>query len=246
MGKVVSTASKRSTGGRLRGKVLRPIRRKNGSGWRDYAILLGGAVLLAIVVKTFFIQAFRVPSRSMEDSLLAGDYLLVDKFGYGPRVPATEWDLPALAPLEAGDVVLFRYPLDTERIYVKRCVATAGQTVEIRNKVLYVDGRRSPDPPYSKFLDARIFPASQNRRDNLGPLVVPEGHLFVLGDNRDNSRDSRHWGLLPSHMVVGRAFGVYWSCEPAPRPSSALAVSGGNVPNAFSRVRWERLGEWVH
>ena len=246
MGKTVSITPRGGTKGRSsRGRSPARSRvRKRGSSLRDYAIAIAVAALIAVVVKTFLIQAFRVPSRSMEDSLLAGDYLLVDKFTYGPQIPGTGWQVPSIAAPSAGDVVLFRYPLDTERVYVKRCVATAGQVVEVRNKVLYVDGKRRPDPPYSKFLDARIYPSSQNRRDNFGPLRVPEGHIFVLGDNRDNSRDSRHWGALPGHLVVGRALCIYWSCEPTADSRRAVADLS-ETPSAISRIRWERLGNWV-
>jgi signal peptidase I len=250
MGKTVSITPKGGTKGRSTGRTGSSSRRKRGSSWRDYLIAVAVAALLAVVVKTFLVQAFRVPSRSMEDSLLAGDYLLVDKVTFGPQLPGTDWHLPALSPLQTGDVVLFRYPLDTERIYVKRCVATAGQVVELRNKVLYVDGVRSQDPPYSKFLDAHIFTAAQNRRDNFGPLEVPDGHIFVLGDNRDNSRDSRHWGALSTHLVIGRTLWIYWSCE-LPSPAVRQTGAPGSSPveaitrSAISRVRWSRLGSQV-
>ena len=242
MGKTVSITPKGGTRGRSPRRPARGSKRlQRGAKWRDYALAVAVAVLLAVVVKTFFIQAFRVPSRSMEDSLLAGDYLLADKITYGPLFPGIDWQLPAISPLQSGDVLLFRYPLDTERIYVKRCVATAGQVVEVRNKVLYVDGVRSPDPPYSKFLDAHIFTPAQNRRDNFGPFEVPAGSIFVLGDNRDNSRDSRHWGALPVRLVVGRALLVYWSCELPPAPGLDDSITAGSI----GRIRWDRLGAWV-
>ena len=137
MGKTVSITPKGGTRGRSTGRATaRGKKRTRRSSWRDYGIALAIAVLIAVVAKTFLIQAFRVPSRSMEDSLLAGDYLLADKISYGTRIPGIDWQLPSITPLQSGDVVLFRYPLDTERIYIKRCVATAGQTVELRNKVL--------------------------------------------------------------------------------------------------------------
>jgi signal peptidase I len=179
----------------------------------------------------------------MEDTLLVGDYLLVDKFTYGIAIPFTRWRLPALSAPQPGDVVVFRSPVDPQRVYVKRCVATAGQRVEIRNKVVYVDGRRAIDPPFSKYVDASILPGKTDPRDNYGPHQVPEGAVFLLGDNRDNSRDSRHWGALPREAVVGRAICLYWSCKP---PHEAR---GNGWTKAFNRlltlperIRWSRLG----
>jgi signal peptidase I len=201
----------------------------------------GGAVLLG----TFCLQPLYTPSTSMEDTLLLGEYLLVDKLSYGPRVPFTDLRLPVLARPGQGDVVVFESPPDPVRLFAKRCMATAGQTVEIRDKAVYVDGERLPDPPLSKYMDAAILPAGRNPRDNLGPQRVPENCLFVMGDNRDNSRDSRHWGVLPLERVVGKVLCVYWSCAPGdaglpagPGPSGWLA----EVRSLPERVRWQRLG----
>ncbi len=217
---------------------------KKSSTWREYGFALLVAVGLALLAKTFFIQAFRTPSRSMEDSLLLGDFLLVDKLSYGAFLPFSTMRLPALVAPKPGDVVVFKYPPDPERVYIKRCIAVPGQVVEIRNKVVYVDGIRALDPPYSKYVEARIFSSSQNPRDNYGPLHLPEGFIFVMGDNRDNSRDSRHWGMLSQDLVIGKAMCIYWSCEPEARP----AKPGLLVNQIFSlpqRIRWKRLGDWV-
>ena len=240
MGKALSIAPEKKGG----------KRKKKRSPRREFAILLLAAVALALLVRTFFIQPFRIPSRSMEDSLLVGDVLLVDKFTYGPRVPFTDWHLPALADPRPGDIVVFEYPLDPERVYVKRCVAAGGQVVEIRNKVVYVDGVRLPDPPFSKYVDPRILPAAENPRDNYGPERLPEGFVFVLGDNRDNSRDSRHWGALSQERIIGRARCIYWSCDPGYGAGMAGRTSRvrGLVDQVFSlpqRIRWQRLGDLV-
>ena len=240
MGKTISIAPRGGT---------RNFRKKR-SYWRKYTYSLFFAVGLALIIRTFFIQAFRIPSRSMEDSLLAGDFLLVDKFAYGARVPFTSTRLPALTEPRPGDIVLFKYPLNPERVYVKRCIATAGQVVEIRNKVVYVDGSRLPDPPYSKYVDARIFSASDNPRDNYGPQKLPEHCIFVMGDNRDNSRDSRHWGILSQDLVVGKAWCIYWSCEPdyRSRATAQSSISQPLLERALElprRIRWKRLGAWV-
>jgi signal peptidase I len=174
--------------------------------------------------------------------------LLVDKLRFGAPLPFGDLRLPALASPAIGDVLVFNYPLDPERAYVKRCVAVAGQVVEIRDKVLYVDGTRSLDPPYSKYLDARVYPGFENPRDNNGPFSVPDGYVFVMGDNRDNSRDSRHWGMLPLELVFGRALCVYWSCRPS--SASAQVNAGGtrkeDAGSLLARIRWNRIGMWVN
>ena len=237
MGKALSLGTQGQAPKRRRSKQRRPR-------WREYGVPILVAVGLALVIRTFFVQAFRIPSRSMEDSLLVGDFLLVDKYTYGARLPFTPWRLPGFAPPAQGDVVLFLYPPDPDKVYVKRCVATAGQVVEIRNKVVYVDGARLPDPPYSKYVDARILPASQNPRDNHGPIELAEGELFVMGDNRDNSRDSRHWGTLSDDLVIGKAMCIYWSCEPAPElPSGGgFGAAWHRLRTLAQRLRWQRLG----
>ncbi|MEW6750778.1 MAG: signal peptidase I [Candidatus Latescibacterota bacterium] len=215
-------------------------------GWRGCARAALALVALALVLRVFVVQAFRVPSRAMEDTLLAGDYLLVEKVSYGAALPFTSWRLPGLSRPARGDVVVFHCPPEPERVYAKRCVAVGGQVVEVRNKVIYVDGERILDPPFSKYVDARIIPGPENPRDNCGPVPVPEGSIFVVGDNRDNSRDSRHWGVVSQAALVGRAAVLYWSCEPLgaddPGASPSLLRRVLSLPG---RVRWGRVGEWV-
>jgi len=201
---------------------------------------------LALLARTFFIQGYRLPSRSMEDTLLVGDYLLIDKFSYGIVFPLADWRLPGISAPRPGDIVVFRYPGDPRRVYIKRCIAVGGQIVEIRDKVVYVDGSRTVDPPFSKYVDARIFPASQNPRDNYGPRQVPDGAIFAIGDNRDNSRDSRHWGFLPVEAIIGRGMFLYWSCAPVfdNRKAGARAFFR-RIVTLPQRIRWNRLGDWV-
>jgi len=222
-------------------------KKSGGGGWREYAKLLFAALAIAVCVKTFILHAYRLPSRSMEDTLLAGDCLLVDKVSFGAPLPFIDLRLPALTSPVPGDVLLFNYPLDPGKGYVKRCVAVAGQVVEIRDKALFVDGQRVPDPPYSKYLDARIYRRFENQRDNNGPLTVPEGYVFVMGDNRDNSRDSRHWGMLPLELVLGRTLFVYWSCQPRSQFAGVeKARSGaGAIASFIERIRWARVGLWI-
>ena len=220
---------------------------------REYLEAILVAVALALLIRTFVIQAFRIPSGSMEDSLLIGDFLLADKFVYGARIPFTDWRLPAFRAPEPGDIVIFQYPLDPGRDFIKRCVAGPGQTVEVRNKVLYVGGKRAVDPPRSKYTDPRILPKESRSgiRDNFGPVVVPPDHFFVMGDNRDNSEDSRYWGFLPYRLIRGRALLLYWSWAPdpeAPDYMSLFSIPKMAIYNLFhfpQRVRWGRIGALV-
>ena len=218
--------------------------RKGGKrrSWRRVAGVVVAVILVAIGLRLFVIQAFRTPSRSMEDTLKVGDCVLVDKMTYGAGLPFIDWRLPAFQSPQVGEVVVFKYPIDPQKIYVKRCLAVAGQVVEIRNKVVYVDGVRQIDSPFSKYIDARIFPADTAERDNYGPAQVPPEAIFVVGDNRDNSRDSRHWGFLPLELVVGRALCIYWSIMPQ---EPGMVGWGDWIWGLWNRIRWQRIGIWV-
>lgn len=179
----------------------------------------------------------------MADTLLAGDLILVETLSGGVTIPLIGLRLPALGQPASGDVVVCRGLVDGEDSFASRCVAAAGQRVEVRDKVVYIDGERLPDPPFSKYLDARILPASRSRRDNLAVRTVPVGSLFVVGDNRDDSRDSRHWGYLPEDHVIGRPLAVYFSvAPPATDPAPGLWQRLASLPG---RIRWRRLGTGV-
>jgi signal peptidase I len=189
-------------------------RRKNVV--REYVEAALWALVLTFVLRAFVIQAFRIPSESMLDTLLVGDFLFVNKFEYGPKIPFTQVRLPGLRPPKPGDVVVFQFPQDPSKDYIKRVVATGGQTVEIRDKRLTVDGR-PVDEPYVRHGEtvSRGVP-----RDEFGPLAVPPGRLFMMGDNRDDSYDSRYWGPLDFGLVKGHAMFIYWSWDgtrPGPR-----------------------------
>lgn len=184
-------------------------------------------MLGSAVIRTWFLQGYTIPSRSMEDTLLLGDCLLVGKSG--------------AQQAKVGDVVVFESPETPDRAFIKRCVAVAGQQVEIRDKVVYVDGERLADARFSKYLDARVLPATRGERDNLSARTVPAGHLFVMGDNRDNSRDSRHWGFLSTEALIGRPALIYFSAEPAADSVGFV----GRLTSLPGRIRWQRLGSGI-
>lgn len=171
---------------------------------------LAWAVVLFLIIRTLAFQAFRIPSPSMEDTLLVHDFLFISKLTYGPKIPFTDSRLPGLRDPRPGDVIVFKNPQDKGQDYIKRCVAVGGQTIEYRDKVLYVDGVRQEEP-YVKHTDPGILPG----RDSFGPYRVPEGKLFMMGDNRDNSSDGRYWGFLDESLVHGKAEIIYfsWSSE---------------------------------
>ena len=188
---------------------------------REYAEIIVLAVALALFVRTFFIQAFRIPSESMEDTLLVGDFLFANKLIYGPKLPLVDWRLPAIREPKPGDIIIFKYPVDPKVDYIKRCVAVEGQTVELVDNKLFVDGVLQ-DEEFTKY----VFGSRPDRR--FGPFKVPEGHIFMMGDNRDNSADSRAWGPVDKNLVSGKAMFIYFSWN----------------PNAHS-VRFSRIGDVI-
>jgi signal peptidase I len=175
---------------------------------REYSEIIVLAVGLALFVRTFFIQAFRIPSESMEDTLLVGDFLFANKLLYGPKLPFVDVRLPSIRDPKPGDIIIFRYPQDPSIDYIKRCVAVEGQTVELIDDQLYVDGALREEP-FSKY----VFGSRPDR--HFGPFTVPEGHIFMMGDNRDNSADSRAWGPLDKKLISGKAMFIYFSWNPS-------------------------------
>ena len=186
---------------------------------REYVEAIVLAILLTVVIRGLIVQAFRIPTGSMENTLLVGDFLFVNKLVYGSEIDIGAaghriiyYRFPAIRQPHRGDVIVFRYPDDPSRDFIKRCVAVEGQTLEIRNKVLYIDGVAQKEP-YVIHSDERVIPREVSARDNFGPTVVPKGHIFMMGDNRDNSHDSRFWGPLQLSLVKGKAMILYWSWD---------------------------------
>ena len=216
---------------------------------REYLESLVIALIFALIVKCSVVEAYKIPSGSMEDTLLVGDFLLANQFIYGAKVPLIPVHLPAIREPKQGDIVIFKYPRDPDVNYIKRCVAVEGQTVEVRDKVLYVDQERFPDQPLVKYTDKSPGSPGRDVRDNFGPYKVPKGHLFVMGDNRDNSADSRYWGPLPRDLVLGKAMIIHWSWAQDPKapmvsrrdPLSIPKNVGYNILHLPQRVRWNRL-----
>jgi len=181
-------------------------KRPRKSVLREYTEIIVLAVALALFVRTFFIQAFRIPSESMEDTLLVGDFLFANKFIYGPKLPFMDSRLPSIRDPRPGDIIIFKYPGDEKTDYIKRCVAVEGQVVELRDETLYVDGEPVAED-YTQYTNA-----SKLLR-HYGPYTVPPGHIFMMGDNRDNSADSRAWGPLDKRLVSGKAMFIYFSVD---------------------------------
>jgi len=228
-------------------------KKKRKSVLREYVESFAVALILALIIKCSVVEAYKIPSGSMEDTLLIGDFLLANKFIYGAKVPLLPLRLPALAEPKPGDIVIFKYPRNPKVNYIKRCVAVEGQTIEIKDKVLYVDGKRVQGPPLGKHTNPHIRPKGRDPRDNFGPYKVPKGHLFMMGDNRDNSADSRYWGALPRELVLGKAMIIHWSWTPDPNAPELTSQDLLSLPKNIvynivhfpKRVRWNRIGDII-
>jgi signal peptidase I len=239
-------------------KLKRLESRKPKSVVREWTELIVTVVVMVFLIRATIVEAFRIPTGSMEDTLLVGDFLLVNKFVYGIRtpdwigIPFTEigFKIPshhfsALIEPKQGDVVVFKYPLDPKMNYIKRCIAVGGQTVEIRNKRVFVDSVEFPLPLHGKFTSNRIIPPGVRERgilymgedwnkDNFGPITIPKGEYFMMGDNRDNSADSRYWGFLPEQNIVGKAMVIYFSWN------NFMPLYRG-----LNKIRWDRLADII-
>lgn len=188
----------------------------------EYLEALAVALVLAFVIRTFVVQAFKIPSGSMLDTLLIGDHLLVNKFLYGTRIPFTDKVILPIEEPADGDVIVFEFPEDTSKDFIKRIIGAPGDVLEMKDKVVYRNGQKL-DEPYVKHTDPNI----QARRDNFGPITVPPGKYFAMGDNRDESYDSRFWGFVDKDKIHGKAWVIYWSWD------------------GPADIRWSRIGNLV-
>ncbi len=205
---------------------------------REYFESICVAVILALFVRTFVVQAYKIPTGSMENNLLIGDHLLVNKFVFAPTLTGLERTRLPIDTIARGDIIVFKYPEDPERDFIKRVIGLPGETLELKNKQVYINGTPLEEP-YVHFL----FPAGNpgeadftdfDVRRNYGPVIVPADHYFMMGDNRDNSQDSRYWGFMPRSYVRGKALFVYFS----------FGESSG--AGSFGGVRWNRLLHQIH
>ncbi|GBE01692.1 signal peptidase I P [bacterium BMS3Bbin06] len=179
---------------------------------REYAEAIITALILALIIRAFVVQAFKIPSGSMIPTLLVGDHILVAKFIYGTEIPFTDKKILVFREPRKGDIIVFKYPKDPSRDFIKRVIAVGGDVVEGRNKNVFVNGRALKEP-YIQHTDNDTRPVGMDVRDNFGPVYVPQGKIFVMGDNRDQSYDSRYWGFVDLSEVKGKAFIIYWSWD---------------------------------
>jgi signal peptidase I len=211
---------------------------------REYVEAIAIAILLALVIRTFVAQAFTIPSGSMMDTLLVGDYILVNKFIYGAEIPFLGWHLPGLRDPQRGDIVVFKYPLDEKRDFIKRVIAVPGDELVLRNAQVLINRRPIPES-YVKRGSGNYAPpryvadrnsgepclaqaGASGHPEQFGPITIPSDHYFVMGDNRDNSQDSRYWGCLRREQIRGKAFMIYWSWD-----------------GEDAWLRWRRLGKII-
>jgi signal peptidase I len=202
----------------------------------EYIEAIAIAILLALLIRTFIIQAFKIPSGSMLPTLQIGDHLLVNKFSYGVKNPFSGNVLIPWGQPRQGDVVVFRFPQDRSVDYIKRVVGVSGDTIVIKNKKVFINDK-AIEEIHAHYTSNSIMPAAVGPRDNFGPVKVPEGKIFVMGDNRDNSYDSRFWGFVEQRDVLGKAFMIYWSWN-LDAPILSL--------KRFTTIRWSRFGDIIH
>jgi signal peptidase I len=210
---------------------------------REYVEAFGIAIILALIIRTFFIQAYKIPSGSMEPTLLVGDHILVNKLDFGLRMPDSFFGAQPLSgiipyghylfhlePIQPGDVVVFVFPPDPTKDFIKRVIAVGGDTVEVRGKSVYVNGNKIEDS--HAYYDPSESQVTIAPRDHYGPVTVPKDEVFVMGDNRERSYDSRFWGFVPDANVEGRAMVIYWSWN--------------SEDSSFLHIRWSRFGRIIH
>ena len=229
--------------------MTKPFRKSTA---REYFESIVIAVILALFIRTFVVQAFKIPTGSMENNLLIGDHLLVNKFTFGPAASSLERALLPFRTIQRGDVIVFKYPEEPARDFIKRVIGLPGDTVELRDKKVSINGTPL-DEPYVHFIEPPGATSefrevtSFDVRERYGPVTVPANQYFVMGDNRDNSQDSRYWGFLPRDYVKGRALVIYWSYDAGPEvydeggAGDTLKGLGSVFVHFFTRTRWDRM-----
>ncbi len=195
---------------------------------REYLESIFVAIIMALIIKAFIVQAFKIPSGSMIPTLKIGDHILVNKFIYGTKIPFTDRIIFSLKKPERGDIIVFKFPEDEKKDFIKRLIGLPGDVIEIKNKRVYVNGS-TLEESYAAHTDTIVYPTGIQPRDNFGPVVVPQDSYFVMGDNRDSSLDSRYWGFVKLNKIKGKAFVIYWSWDGEDR-----------------WVRWDRIGMLIH
>ncbi|AJE03616.1 signal peptidase I [Geobacter pickeringii] len=203
-----------------------PVKRKHIV--REYAESIIIAIILALVIRTFIVQAFKIPSGSMEDTLAIGDHILVNKFMYGTKIPFVDGRYFKIRDPKRGDVIVFEYPEDPSKDFIKRVIGLPGDKIQVVNKRVYVNDKLYAIPQ-EVHKESDTVPAAQNPRDNFGPVMVPPNSYFMMGDNRDRSYDSRFWGVVKNEQIKGLAFIKYWSWD-----------------REKFRVRWGSIGTLIH
>lgn len=213
--------------------------------WRRHTAHLLAIAAIVLAIRVFVGEASVVPTGSMERTILVGDHLFLDKFLYGPEIPFTHWRLPMMKNVHRGEIIVFRYPKDPSEAFLKRVAAIGGDTVEIRDGVLYINSKAVREPYAVHRAPAHSW------HEQMPPIVVPAGNLFVMGDNRDNSSDSRDWGFVPVQNVIGEPLFVYWSYDaPSSRwldenPEHKFVFYASIAGHFFSQTRWSRTLTWL-
>jgi len=203
----------------------------NRSVLREYVEAIVFALILALIIKAFVIQAYKVDSGSMNPTLIEGDRMLINKFIYGTRVPFSDTKLFPIRAPKRGDIVVFEYPNDRRVHYIKRLIGLPGDKLKIEDKILYINGEKF-EVENAQFKDTMILPSVAGPRDNFDSITIPPNSFFMMGDNRDNSSDSRYWGYVDKSELVGNAVIIYWSWD----------ISTGGIFQRIKNVRWGRLG----
>ena len=201
---------------------------KTKSNVKEYIESIIIAILIALFIRTFIICAYKIPSSSMVQTLLVGDHILVNKFLYGVKIPLLRNTIIPVREPKRGEIVVFIFPNDRSKDFIKRVIGVGGYTIEIKNKKIFINGKEYSDS-YGIYSDNIIYPATMQPRDNYGPVTVPKNSIFVMGDNRDESLDSRFWGFVNLKDVEGKAFIIYWSWN-----------------HEDHNLRWQRLGNLLH